>query len=186
MASPSGWKPSLKDLREIRRASAETIKTTPVFSFAELSYRCGGTISLKAENLQRTGSFKLRGTLAKLRERSAANCAGVVTGSAGNHAQALAYAARAKGIACTVFMPERAAVSKVSAVEAFGATVRQEGGSVDACIEAARALATSDGLIFVHPFDDLEVIQGQAGVGLELDEQVPDLAQVIVPVGEGD
>jgi threonine dehydratase len=181
---PSAWSPSLEELEQVRRSSSETVRTTPVFSSAELSRRCGGTIAVKAENLQRTGSFKLRGTLAKLRHLSGPS-SGVVAGSAGNHGQALAYAARARGIACTVFMPKDAPVSKVAAVEAFGASVRHEGGSVDDCVEAARALAERDGLTFVHPFDDLEVIEGQAGVGLELQEQVPDLAQVIVPVGGG-
>ena len=183
--SAAAWKPSLEQLREVRRASADTVKTTPVFSFGELSRRCGGTIAVKAENLQRTGSFKLRGALAKLRDRSAENCRGVVAGSAGNHGQALAYAARARGIPCTVFMPRDAPVSKLAAVEAFGATVRQVGGSVDDCVDAARRLAEEEELTFVHPFDDVEVIAGQAGLGLELDEQVPALAQVIVPVGGG-
>jgi threonine dehydratase len=156
-----------------------------VFSSAELSRLCGGTVAVKAENLQRTGSFKLRGTLAKLRDLSEASCRGVVAGSAGNHAQALAYAARARGVPCTVFMPGEAPVSKVAAVEAFGASVRQVQGSVEDCVDAARVLAEQEGLTFVHPFDDLEVVKGQAGVGLELHEQVPDLAQVIVPVGGG-
>jgi threonine dehydratase len=185
MSSPASWSPSLEDLEEVRNAATETIRTTPVFSFGELSRRCGGTVAIKAENLQRTGSFKLRGAFAKLRGLDSSSCAGVVAGSAGNHAQALAYAARARGIPCTVFMPKQAPVSKVAAVEAFGASVRHEGGSVDECVGAARELAERDGLTFVHPFDDLEVVSGQAGVGLELREQVPDLAQVIVPVGGG-
>jgi threonine dehydratase len=185
MPTPSSWSPSLEELEEVRSASAETIRTTPVFSSGELSRRCGGTIAVKAENLQRTGSFKLRGAFAKLRGLDRSDCAGVVAGSAGNHAQALAYAARARGIACTVFMPKEAPVSKVAAVEAFGAGVRHEGETVDECVDAARELAERDRLTFVHPFDDLEVVGGQAGVGLELYEQVPDLAQVIVPVGGG-
>jgi threonine dehydratase len=185
MPDASSWSPSLEDLEEVRDGSADTVRTTPVFSFGELSRRCGGTISIKAENLQRTGSFKLRGALAKLRGLDRSNCAGVVAGSAGNHAQALAYAARARDIPCTVFMPKDAPVSKVAAVEAFGASVRHEGASVDECVAAARELAERDGQTFVHPFDDLEVVAGQAGVGLELREQVPDLAQVIVPVGGG-
>ena len=167
--------PSLDQLREVRAAIGDTVKTTPVFSLAELSRRCGGTIAVKAESLQRTGSFKLRGALAKLRGLDAERCRGVVAGSAGNHGQALAYAARARGIPCTVFMPLEAPVSKVAAVEAFGATVRRGEASVDECVEAAKRLAAEEGLTFVHPFDDIEVIKGQAGVGLELDEQVTDL-----------
>jgi threonine dehydratase len=181
----SNWQPRLEELRAIHAASAETVKETPVFSLGELSRRCGGTVVVKAENMQRTGSFKLRGSLAKLASGDAENCRGVVAGSAGNHGQALAYAARARGIPCTVFMPEDAAISKVDAVTAFGAEVVLEGSAIDECLEAARRLAEEDDLLFVHPFDDLDVIRGQAGVGLELREQVPDLAKVIVPVGGG-
>ena len=150
---------------------------------ASLSERCGGTVVLKAENLQRTGSFKLRGALNKV--RSVGEALGVVAGSAGNHAQALAYAARSVGLPCRVYMPVDAAVSKVSAVRAFGAEVRQEGRSVVECVELARAEAESSGWAFVHPFDDLDVICGQAGLGLELLDDVPDLARVVVPVGGG-
>jgi threonine dehydratase len=182
---PAGWRPRLEELREVHTALAATVKRTPVFSLGELSRRCGGTIAVKAEGLQRTGSFKLRGSLAKLRDLDAGSCAGVVAGSAGNHGQALAYAARARGIPCTIFMPRDAAISKLAAVEAFGANVRQQEGTVDECIAAAQALAEAEGLTFVHPFDDVEVIKGQAGVGLEIAEQVPDLAQVVVPIGGG-
>jgi threonine dehydratase len=181
----SNWQPDPEELRAIHAAAAETVKETPVFSLGELSRRCGGTVVLKAENMQRTGSFKLRGSLAKLAGRDEGNCRGVVAGSAGNHGQALAYAARARGIPCTVFMPADAAISKVDAVTAFGAEVVLEGSAIDECLEAARRLAEEDDLLFVHPFDDLDVIRGQAGVGLELREQVPDLAKVIVPVGGG-
>jgi threonine dehydratase len=178
------WQPDLVELRRIHAASRDLVKETPVFSFGELSRRCGGRVFLKAENLQRTGSFKLRGTSAKLRP-GVPPPRGVVAGSAGNHGQALAYAARARGIPCTVFMPVEAAVSKVDAVTAFGATVRPQGSSVDDCVAAARRLAEEEGLLFVHPFDDHEIVAGQAGVGLELLEQVPDLAKVLVPVGGG-
>ena len=186
MSNPaSSWNPSLDELRAVHAASSETVKVTPVFSLGELSRRHGGKVVVKAENMQRTGSFKLRGSLAKLAGGDAGNCSGVVAGSAGNHGQALAYAARARGIPCTVFMPRDAAISKVNAVSAFGAKVVLEGGAIDECLEAARRLAREDGLLFVHPFDDLEVIAGQAGVGLELRDQVPDLAKVVVPVGGG-
>ena len=183
--SESNWVPDLEELRAIHAASSVTVKRTPVFSLGELSRRCGGTVVVKAENMPRPGSFKLRGSLAKLAGRDSDNCRGVVAGSAGNHGQALAYAARARGIPCTVFMPEDAAISKVDAVTAFGAEVVLEGSAIDECLQAAQQLAEVEGLLFVHPFDDLEVIQGQAGVGLELREQVPDLAKVIVPVGGG-
>ena len=171
-------------LESSRRASSELVRHTPVLTAASLSERCGGTVRLKAENLQRTGSFKLRGALNKVRT-VAGDAAGVVGGSAGNHAQSLAYAARAHGLACEVFMPVDAAVSKVQAVRAFGAAVHQEGDSVADCVALARERARDAGLAFVHPFDDLDVIAGQAGLGLELLEDVPDLARVVVPIGGG-
>jgi threonine dehydratase len=167
-----------------RRASEGLVRHTPVLTAASLSERCGGAVVLKAENLQRTGSFKLRGALNKVRY-VADGARGVVAGSAGNHAQSLAYAARAHGIACEVFMPEDAAVSKVEAVRAFGAEVHQRGGSVAECVAFAREHAEAAGLAFVHPYDDLDVVAGQAGVGLELLDDVPDLARVVVPVGGG-
>jgi threonine dehydratase len=169
-------------LEEARLLSASLVRRTPVLTAASLSSRCGGTVVLKAENLQRTGSFKLRGALNKVRSASAG---GVVAGSAGNHAQALAYAARSAGLSCSVFMPVEAAVSKVEAVRAFGATVVQQGRSVVECVDLARSAAEESGLEFVHPFDDLDVIAGQAGLGLELLDDVGDLARVVVPVGGG-
>lgn len=165
-------------------ASGDVVRRTPLLTSASVSGRCGGTVALKAECLQRTGSFKLRGALAKLRAL-APGTRGVVAGSAGNHAQSLAYAARHCELDCEVFMPVDAAVSKLEAVRAFGATVHQEGTSVDECVELARARGETAGLAFVHPFDDLDVIAGQAGLGLELAAEVPDLRRVIVPVGGG-
>jgi threonine dehydratase len=109
----------------------------------------------------------------------------VTAGSAGNHAQSMAYAARARQIPCEVFMPREAPVAKVAAVEAFGGKVRLGGESVDACVAAARERAHETGAVFVHPFDDPDVIVGQATLGLELLEDVPDLAAVVVPVGGG-
>jgi threonine dehydratase len=156
---------------------------TPVLSSRSLSERCGGRLLLKAENLQRTGSFKLRGAVHKISRLG--DAPGVVAGSAGNHGQSLAYAARAQGIACEVFMPREAPVAKVAAVEAFGGTVHLEGDSVDACVAAARERAQETGAGFVHPFDDPEIILGQSTLGLELLDDVPDLAQVVVPVGGG-
>jgi threonine dehydratase len=171
--------------REIVGALA---RHTPLLSSRSLSERCGGQIVLKAENLQRTGSFKLRGAvhkIASLERGDGAHPAGVVAGSAGNHGQSLAYAARARGIPCEVFMPREAPVAKVAAVEAFGGIVHLQGDSVDDCVAAARSRAAETGAGFVHPFDDPEVILGQATLGLELLEDVPDLAAVVVPVGGG-
>lgn len=171
-----------------RRASAEIVRHTPLLTSASISEQTGGTVALKAECLQRTGSFKLRGALNKLRAIGAGEpgrVRGVVAGSAGNHAQSLAYAARWFGVACEIYMPAGASVSKLDAVRAFGATVHQGGESVDDCVALARRRAGATGLTFVHPFDDLDVIAGQAGVGLELADDVPELRKAIVPIGGG-
>jgi threonine dehydratase len=161
----------------------ELARHTPMLTSGTLEERCGGRILLKAENLQRTGSFKLRGALTKLADLPGP--AGVVAGSAGNHAQSLAYAAHARGVPCEVFMPREASVAKVAAVGAYGGSVILGGESVDECIAAAIERARESGATFVHPFDDGEVIVGQGTLGLELLEDVPDLAKVIVPVGGG-
>jgi threonine dehydratase len=162
---------------------APLVRRTPMLSSRGLSDACGGQVVLKAENLQRTGSFKLRGAthrIARLADPST-----VVAGSAGNHGQSLAYAARARGIRCEVFMPREAPVAKVAAVQAFGGTVDLGTGSVDEAVAAAQARAAETGAAFVHPFDDPDVILGQATLGLELLDDVPDLATVVVPVGGG-
>ena len=157
-----------------------------MLSSRTLSERTGVNAALKAENLQRTGSFKLRGALAKIASlRDVELERGVVTGSAGNHAQAVAYAARARGVHCEVFMPEVAPAAKIEAATALGAAVRLIGATVDEALAAAHERAGAGGLAFVHPFDDPEVIAGQGGLGLELLAQVPDMARVIVPVGGG-
>jgi threonine dehydratase len=168
---------------------AELTRRTPLLSSGTLQDRCGGQILLKAENLQRTGSFKLRGALTKLASLDYADgrhqTVGVVAGSAGNHAQSLAYAAQARGVRCEVFMPREAPVAKVAAVGAYGGTVVLGGDSVEDCLSAAIQRAGETGAVFVHPFDDADVIIGQATLGLELLEDVPDLATVIVPIGGG-
>ncbi len=156
-----------------------------MLSSGTLSERAGTTVVLKAENLQRTGSFKLRGALAKIAALGEDCASGVVTASAGNHAQAVAYAARARGIGCTVFMPEAAPIAKLEAARSLGADVRLVGASVDEALEAAHACAAETGMAFVHPFNDPDVVAGQATLGVELLAQVPDLTRVVVPVGGG-
>jgi threonine dehydratase len=168
---------------EARDAFQGLVRRTPLLSSGTLEQRCGGRILLKAENLQRTGSFKLRGALVKL--ASLDDPTAVVAGSAGNHAQSLAYAAQARGVACEVFMPSEAPVSKVAAVGGYGGTVILGGAGVEECLQAALERSRETGSAFVHPFDDEEVIIGQATVGLELLEDIDDLAMVIVPLGGG-
>jgi threonine dehydratase len=178
---------ALADIEAAAVANREIIRETPVLSTRTISERANTRIVLKAENLQRTGSFKLRGALAKIAalEREGDTPRGVVCGSAGNHAQAVAYAARARQIPCEVFMPQGAPIGKTEAVRALGGTVRLVGATVDDAIAAAQAHAAATGMVFIHPFDDLDVISGQGTLGLELLTQVPDLARVIVPIGGG-
>jgi threonine dehydratase len=171
------------DADHARRIIGELARHTPLLSSRSLSESCGGRVVLKAENLQRTGSFKLRGALHKISHLGRPT--GVVAGSAGNHGQSLAYAARAQGIPCEVFMPRDAPVAKIAAVRAFGGVVHTEGDSVDDCVAAAKERAAQSGAGFVHPFDDPDVILGQATLGLELLEDVDDLEAVVVPVGGG-
>jgi threonine dehydratase len=166
-----------------REAGADLVRHTPVLSSRSLSEQCGGTVVLKAENLQRTGSFKLRGALSKLSRLDGARA--VVAGSAGNHAQSLAYAARARGLRCDVYMPDEASVAKIAAVRGFGGEVHLGGETVDDCVARAREHAAETGAVFVHPFDDPDVILGQATLGQELLEDVPDLERVVVPIGGG-
>src|SRR4051794_23855109 len=124
------------DAAAARGAAADLVRHTPVLTSRSLSEQCGGRVLLKAGNLQRTGSFKFRGALSKLSTLRDARA--VVAGSAGNHAQSLAYAARARGLACDVYMPEDASVAKVAAVRGFGGSVHSYGDSVDVCVERAR------------------------------------------------
>jgi threonine dehydratase len=173
------------DVERARQAGRDVVRRTPILPSATLSERCGGQVLLKAESLQRTGAFKLRGAVAKLAALGEGCSAGVVTGSAGNHALALAHAARARGVPCELFCPADAPIAKVEGATALGATVRLTGSSVEECLQAARARAAEAGLAFVHPFDDPDVVAGQGTLGLELLEDVADLAKVIVPVGGG-
>ncbi len=173
------------DVERAREAVCDVVRRTPVLPSQTLSERCGGQIAVKAENLQRTGSFKLRGALSKLAALGAGCERGVVAGSAGNHAWALADAARTRGVPCEVFMPHQAPIAKVEGCEALGAVVRLVGDSVVDCFAAAKERAEEGGLAFVHPFDDPDVVAGQGTLGLELLEDVEDLAKVVVPVGGG-
>jgi threonine dehydratase len=173
------------DIRRAAEAGAGIVRETPVLSSRTLSARAGVTVALKAENLQRTGSFKLRGALAKLAALGDDCAGGVITASAGNHGQALAYAARARGVRCEVFMPTQAPIAKVEAARELGANVHLLGETIEESLIAAHERAEHEHLAFVHPFDDAEVVAGQGTVGLELLRQVPDMANVVIPVGGG-
>jgi threonine dehydratase len=175
---------SLEEIRRAREVVADVARDTQVIESRYLSRTTGGVIALKAENLQRTGSFKVRGALNKISSLEP-SVKGVATASAGNHGQSLAYAARARGLKATVYMPERAALAKVAAAEESGAEVVVGEDSIETCVEAAKERAAADGLAFVHPFDDSAVVAGQGTIGLELLEEVPDLAKVLIPVGGG-
>ena len=173
------------DIERARAAICDVVRRTPVLESETLSERTGARVVLKAENLQRTGSFKLRGALNKLASLGAGCDKGVVAGSAGNHAWALAEAARARGVPCEVFMPSQAPIAKVVGCVALGESVRLVGVALEDCFAAAHERAREDGLAFVHPFDDPDVVAGQGTIGLELLEDVDDLAKVIVPLGGG-
>jgi threonine dehydratase len=177
------------DVNEIERA-VETIspeiRRTPVLAARELGHRLGAPVFLKAENLQRTGSFKLRGALNKISSLdSEALASGVVAASAGNHAQAVAVAARSRGADAELVMPATAPIAKVEAVRAYGGRVRFVDGAYDDAAAAARDLVDSEGRTLIPPFDDPAVIAGQGTIGLEIAEQVPETALVVVPIGGG-
>jgi threonine dehydratase len=178
--------PDAADVERARGVIGDVVRHTAVLPSATLTDRYGGDVVLKAESLQRTGSFKIRGALSKLGALGEEGCArGVVAASAGNHAQALAFAAQARGVPCEVFMPLTAPIAKVEGAEALGAKVVLGGESVDECLVSAREHADSSGMAFVHPFDDEDVIAGQGTLGLELLEDLPDLAKVVIPIGGG-
>jgi threonine dehydratase len=184
MASPAEMIAAV-DSEAAAEAIAGVAVRTPMVGCEDLQEIAGTPIALKAECLQLTGSFKLRGALHKVAALGDRAAAGLVTASAGNHARAVAQAARVRGISCEVFMPRDASVSKVAAVERLGASVNLTGASVEEAVDLARERADSGGPAFVHPFDDLDVIAGQGTLGLELIQDVPDLARVVVPIGGG-
>lgn len=176
----------IDDIRAARELLAGVVSVTPVAGSRTLADLCGGPVWFKCENLQRTGSFKIRGAYTRMARLDAATRArGVVAASAGNHAQGVALAARILGIEATVFMPEGAALPKVGATRGYGAKVQLVGDTVDGSIAAAREFAAATGAELVHPFDHPDVIAGQGTVGLEILEQVPDVRTVLVGTGGG-
>lgn len=175
----------LNAIHAAREVGRTVVEHTPVTPSAFLSNEFGGKIILKAENLQRTGAFKIRGAINKLHHLGDLANNGVVAGSAGNHAQGLAFAARHFGVKAEIFIPLGASLSKISACKGYGGIVLDGGESVDTAVAAAKARALETGMAFCHPYDDVDVVAGQGTLGLELLEDISDLAQVIVPLGGG-
>ena len=178
--------PTLADIEAARDRLVGIARRTPVFPSETFTRLAGRPVQLKAENLQRTGAFKIRGavnTIATLSPEERA--AGVVAASAGNHGQAVAWAAREAGITATVFMPRDSPMAKVDATKNYGASVELVGDTFDDSLAAALAQVESTGAPFVHAFEDERVIAGQGTVGLELAEQLPELGTLVIPIGGG-
>jgi threonine dehydratase len=178
--------PTLADIESARARVATQIRETPVYGSDALGVRTGRQVWLKAENLQRTGSFKIRGATNKLATLDdAQRAAGVVAASAGNHGQAVARAARELGIRATVFMPQDAPMAKVDATRSYGAHTVLAGAAFDEALAEALEHAREMSATFVHAFEDPIVIAGQGTIGLELAEQLPDVDTFVLPIGGG-
>jgi threonine dehydratase len=175
-----------RDVERAERRISGFVRETPILSTGEISRRVDAEVTLKAESVQRTGSFKLRGAGHKLSLLSRAELdAGVVAASAGNHAQAVAVAARRHGAEADLFIPVGAPLAKAGAVRTYGGNVRLIEGSYDEASEAARRFADEEGKTLIHPFDDPAVVAGAGTVGLEIARQAPRTRLVIVPLGGG-
>ncbi len=178
--------PGLADFEAARAVVSRVSEVTPVETSRYLSELLGAPVFLKCENLQRTGSYKIRGAYNRMSRLSDEEKArGVVAASAGNHAQGVAFAARELGIAATIFMPIGVALPKLQATRHYGADVVLRGHTVTEPLAAAQEFAQRTGAVYIPPFDHADVIAGQGTLGLELLDQVPDLETVVVPIGGG-
>jgi len=178
--------PGLPEIERARERLDGIARVTPVFPSETLSLLAGRPMSLKAENLQRTGSFKIRGAYVKLSSIAPEQrAAGVVAASAGNHGQAVAWAAREFGAPATIFMPQDSPMAKFDATRSYGAEIELTGPAIEESLEAALAFVERTGGSFVHPYEDPVVISGQGTIGLELAEQVAELDTVVLPIGGG-
>ncbi len=178
--------PTIDDVHEARGLVDQLAIRTPMEESRWLSERVGGPVLLKCENLQRTGSFKIRGAFVRMSRLSEDERArGVVAASAGNHAQGVALAARELGIKATVFMPEGAPIPKEKATRGYGADVVFHGRYLEDALVAAQAFADETGAVLIHPFDHRDIVAGQGSAGLEILEQAPDVRTVVVPTGGG-
>ncbi|MGY1805422.1 threonine ammonia-lyase [Blastococcus sp. SYSU D00922] len=182
-------RPPLVSGADVESAAAllrDVVRHTPLWHSRGLADRVGGPVWLKCENLQRTGSFKIRGAYTRIsRLTDAERARGVVAASAGNHAQGVALAARLLGCTATVFMPDSAPLPKVAATRSYGAEVRLGGPTLTEALHFASEHAERTGSVFIHPFEHADVIAGQGTVGLEVLEQCPDVATVVVCAGGG-
>lgn len=177
---------TIEQIRAAEALLAPVIRRTPVLASRALSERTGLPVWLKCENLQHTGSFKPRGAYHRIVNLSESERArGVVAASAGNHAQGVAWASTQLGIPSTVFMPTGAALPKLVATRAYGATVHLTGHTIDDALTAAQDFADETGAVLIHPFDHVDIVAGQATVALEIVEQVPDVGTIVVPAGGG-
>lgn len=177
---------TLADFREARARIAAHIQHTPLLTSRQLSERTGLDVRLKAEVFQRVGSYKIRGPLNKFALMPAEQKSrGVVCSSAGNHAQGVALAAKIHGIRAVVCMAENATPAKIAATKGYGAEVILHGTIWDEANEKARELVETEGLLYVHPFDDEEIIAGQGTLGLEIVTDWPEVEAVVVPIGGG-
>jgi threonine dehydratase len=174
------------DIVAARELLHDVISPTPMLYSRVLSDQVGGPVYLKCENLQRTGSFKVRGAYTRIARLSDAERArGVVAASAGNHAQGVAFAAGLVGASATVVMPERAPLPKVEATRGYGASVVLHGSSVEDALSEALRFAERTGAVFIHPFDHPDIVAGQGTLGFEIIEQCPGVRTVLVPAGGG-
>ena len=178
--------PTPADIQEARERLAGIAMVTPVYGSETFSRIAGRDVWLKAENLQRTGAFKVRGAVNRIATLAPEQRqAGVIAASAGNHGQAVAWAAREAGIPARIYVPEDAPMAKVEACRTYGSELVMGGDSFEAALAAAQADVDESGATFVHPFEDPVVIAGQGTIGLELAEQVPDAGTIVIPVGGG-
>lgn len=176
---------TLEHIQRAHWALNEIIHKTDMLLSRTFSNKLGSQIYLKMENQQKTGAFKIRGAYYKISTLSPEDKKkGIVAVSAGNHAQGVAFAAQRYGIPASIVMPEYAALAKIIATEGYGAKVILKGKSIEEAMEAGKSLA-AQGMTFVHPFDDIDVIAGQGTIGLEMLEDVPDLDAIVVPIGGG-
>jgi threonine dehydratase len=177
---------TLDDVLAAQDLLSGIVRPTPLEFSRALSDRVGGDVHLKCENLQRAGSFKIRGAYTRMSRLSDEEKArGVVAASAGNHAQGVALAAQLLGIESTVFMPLGAPIPKLMATRAYGAHVEQLGTSIDECLVRARQFEAETGAVLIHPFDHADIVAGQGTCGLEILEQCPDVRTILVSVGGG-